>query len=197
MKPEATARSVLKLEPYLERIEPRQFRLLLSGALLVAAVLLTSLLWPHIREYQALRHSYAVLLRASANPVELARQLTTLRGESKKLHHRLHGDLGNLPQEQVESHVIGLLQRLCWRHHLELASVVPSPGETVQMFQETVLDLEVRGDFLDFFNLLRDMQDELGFLVVKQYEITPMEPYKVPPRLNVKLQISTYRSMEP
>jgi len=152
---------------------------------------------PQIKGYRALRHSYGILQQASTNQAELARQQTVLRAELAQLRHSLHGDMADLPQKQVESHVIGLLQRLCLRHHLELTSVIPRPGETVHVFRETVLDLEVRGDYLDFFNWLQDMQDELGFLVVKQYEITPFEPAQTLPRVAVKIQIAAYRSVAP
>lgn len=187
----------MNLERYLERIDPRQLRLLLSGGLLLALALFFSLLWPQIKRYQALRQSHEILLQASTDHAGLAQQVNALRADIAQLHHRLHGGMADLPLAQVESHVIGLLQQLCWRHHLELTSVTPRPGETVSVFRETVLDLEVRGDYLDFFNLLRDMRDELGFLVVKQYEIAPIAPDQAPPQLDVKFQIVAYRSVAP
>lgn len=182
----------MNLDTLLARLEPRQLRLLLSGGLLLGVALFASLLWPQIKDYRALRQSHAELSQASSDRAELAQQRVALRAQIGQMQHRLHGGMGDLPLKQVESHVIGLLQRLCWRHRLELTSVTPLPGETVSVFRETVLDLEVRGDYLDFFNLLRDMQDELGFLVVKQYEITPIDPEQT--RLAVKFQIVAYRS---
>jgi Tfp pilus assembly protein PilO len=187
----------MNLERYLERIDPRQLRLLLSGGLLLVAALFLSLLWPQVKHYRALRQSHGILQQASTNRAELAQQLIAMRADIAQLRHRLHGDMVDLPLKQVETHVIGLLQRLCWRHHLELASVIPRPGETVHVFRETVLDVEVRGDYLDFFNWLQDMQDELGFLVVKQYEITPIEADRALPNLDVKIQIVAYRSVAP
>jgi Tfp pilus assembly protein PilO len=186
----------MNLERHLERLDPRQLRLLLSGGLLVLAALFGSLLWPQIKHYQALRHDHVMLRQASTDQAQLARQVSGLQAEIARLRHRLHGGMADLPPEQMESHLIGLLQRLCWRHHLELDSVTPRPGETVNVFRETVLDLEVRGDYLDFFALLRDMQDELGFLVVKQYDIVPSEPDKALTRLDVKFQIVAYRSAD-
>ena len=187
----------MNLERHLERIDPRQLRLMLGGGLLLLAALFFSLLWPQVKHYRALRHSHGILQQASTNQAELAQQMTALRVEIADMRHRLHGDMADLPLKQVEAHVIGLLQRLCSRHHMELASVIPRPGETVHVFRETVLDLEVRGDYPDFFNWLQDLQDELGFLVVKQYEITPIEPDQALPRVAVKIQIAAYRSESP
>jgi type II secretory pathway component PulM len=115
------------LERYLERIDPRQLRLLLAGGLLLLAALFFSLLWPQVKNYRALRHSQGILQQASTNQVELAQQQTTLRAGIAQLRHGLHGDMVDLPLKQVETRVIGLLQRLCERHHLELASVIPRP----------------------------------------------------------------------
>ena len=187
----------MNLDQTLERFEPRQLRLMLSGGLLVLVALIGSAVWPQVRDYRALRNSHTILSQASTNHDELARQMSALRAQSAELRHRLQGGMGDLPLEQVESHIIGLLQRLCWQRNLELSSVVPRPGETVNVFRETVLDVELRGDYPDFFKLLNDMRDELGFLVVKQYEITPIEADKAVPRLAAKIQIAAYRSTTP
>jgi hypothetical protein len=95
----------------------------------------------------------------------------------------------------VEAHVIGLLQQLCWRHRLELASVRPEAGEEVHVFRETVFDVEVHGDYADFFAWLAEARDKLGFLVVKHYEIAPLEADQAQPRLAVKLRIGAWRKV--
>jgi Tfp pilus assembly protein PilO len=185
-----------RLDQALDRLQPRQLRLLLGGGLLLlATALFFQLLWPQVKGYRALRNSHAILLASSGSQTDLARQVAALKGEVDELRHRLQGDLGDLPPKQVEAHVIGLLQQLCWRHRLELASVRPEAGEEVHVFRETVFDVEVHGDYADFFAWLAEARDKLGFLVVKHYEIAPLEADQAQPRLAVKLHIGAWRKV--
>lgn len=181
----------------LEQLDPRRLRLALNGGLLLlAAALFAYLLWPQICHYQAQNRSLVILRQASTNQAELAGQLAKLQEEAGRLRHRLQGDLGDLPPEQVETHVINLLQRMCWEHRLELASVSPLPGEKIHVFRETVFDVEVHGDYPDFYNWLWAVQEKLGFLVVKRFEIVPLRVDQALSRLAVKIQIVAYRLSE-
>lgn len=185
-----------QLDQALDRLQPRQLRLLLGGGLLLlASALFFQLLWPQVKSYRALRNSHAILSASSGSQTDLARQVAALKGEVGQLRHRLQGDLGDLPPKQVEAHVIGLLQQLCWRHRLELASVRPQAGEEVHVFRETVFDVEVHGDYADFFAWLAEARDKLGFLVVKHYEIAPLQADQTQPRLAVKLHIGAWRKV--
>lgn len=189
-----------RLDQALDRLDPRQLRLLLGGGvLLLVTALFFQLVWPQMKALRALRSSQTILMGSSGNQADLARQVTTLRGEVDALRHRLQGDLGDLPPRQVEAHVIGLLQELCWRHRLELASVMPQAGEQMHVFRETVFDLEVHGDYADFTAWLAEAREKLGFLVVKHYEITPLEAKadtaSAQPRLTMKLRIGAWRKV--
>lgn len=189
-----------RLDQALDRLPPRQLRLVLAGGLLLlVTALFFQLVWPQVKALRSLRASQAILLASGGNPSELARQVTALKSEVAGLRHRLQGDLGDLPPRQVEAHVIGLLQQLCWRHRLELASVIPQAGEQVHVFRETVFDLEVHGEYADFAAWLAEAREKLGFLVVKHYEIAPLEaPAAAPgtsPRLAAKLRIGAWRKV--
>lgn len=189
-----------RLDQTLDRLAPRQLRLVLGGGvLLLVTALFFQLLWPQVKALRALRSSQAILLASGGNPAELARQVTALKAEVASLRHHLQGDLGDLPPRQVEAHVIGLLQQLCWRHRLELASVIPQAGEQVHVFRETVFDLEVHGDYADFTAWLAEAREKLGFLVVKHYAIAPLEATAtapgMPPRLAVKLRVGAWRKV--
>lgn len=189
-----------RLDQALDRLEARQLRLLLAGGvLLLVTALFFQVVWPQVKALRSLRASQAILLASGGHPAQLARQVTALKDEVATLRHRLQGDLDDLPTRQVEAHVIGLLQQLCWRHRLELASVIPQAGEQVHVFQETVFDLEVHGDYADFTAWLAEAREKLGFLVVKHYEIAPLEAAVAapgaPPRLTAKLRIGAWRKV--
>lgn len=179
----------------LARMETRQLRLLLGGGLaLLATALCMYLLWPQIKAYRGLAASRALLQTAGASQADLAAQLDGLRQEIARLQHGLHGDMGALPAEQMESFIIGKLQDISWRHQLELVSVKPVPGDKVHVFQSTLFDVEVAGDYFQFVAWLQDLHRELGFLAVEQYEMAPADRSQATPRLNVKLHIVAYRA---
>jgi hypothetical protein len=98
-----------------------------------------------------------------------------------------------LPDKQLEAFVIGRLQGISWRNHVELRGVKPGKGEVVRIFREVLFDVEVSGDYFDLFAWLQELRRELGFVVVKQFAIRPLERDKENPRLSVKLSIVSYR----
>ena len=43
---------------------------------------------------------------------------------------------------------------------------------------------------------LQDASNELGFVLIKQYEMNPMDDQSGSPRLSVKLDMATYRALK-
>lgn len=179
----------------LQAIEPRVLRLMLGSSVPVLAVLLFSfLLWPQIKTYRASMETRDHLQQIVNNGSQLAVQLEQERAQLEDLNHRLHGDTADLPVVQMESYIIGRLQKISWERGVELVSVRPAEGQTVKIFRELLFEVEVVGRYFDFFDWLRTLGRELGFVVIKRYQITPENDKQEDPELRVKLTMVSYRT---
>ena len=179
---------------FLDQLDERQQRLLAAGTalLLVTALFMYGLL-PQIKGYRTAVADRAVLIDAAREGREVGSQLESLRAQVADLEKRLHGDMANLPAEEMESYIIGRLQDVSWRNDVELASVKPASGERVQIFTESLFQVELVGDYFDLYRWLGDVAEELGFVVVKEYEMRPQQNEPDSPTLNVQLTLASYR----
>ncbi len=178
----------------LERTEARTLYLILGSLLLVVTTALSSfLVWPQIQSYQSTLASRDMLRGLVAGGDDLQQQLQQEQQDVDALHRQLHGDTANLPVKQMESYVIARLQKICWQTDMELISVKPGKGQKVQMFREVKFAVEMAGGYYQFFAWLRAVGEELGFVVIKEYEILPMGEEREDPRLMVRLTLVSYR----
>ena len=72
-------------------------------------------------------------------------------------------------------------------------AVEPRAGERVQMFQESLFEIELYGSYGGLFTWLADVGDDLGFVVIKEYQMRPAEDIAKDPRLHVELTLASYR----
>jgi hypothetical protein len=178
----------------LEKLDPRQLRLLIGGGFaLLIAVLFTYVLLPQIKVYRKESATLHALEQAAARAEGVGLQLSQLAGAVEALEKQLHGDMANLPANQLEAFVIGRLQAISWRNNVELLSVEPNNGETLSTFTESLFEVELGGEYADLFTWLRDIKDELGFVVIKEYDMRSVENVADNPKLAVKLTIASYR----
>ncbi len=180
---------------YLEDAQPRTVGILIIGVVsLVLMSEFTYLLWPQIKDYRKLDASYTMLERAVSNSQGLASELQTIEAEVDDLSHRLHGDMAQLPVKQMESFVIGRLQKVSWQTDVELVSVQPGRGGQVQNFREQLFEVKLSARYHDFFEWLQIVNDELGYIVVKKFEIRPDDRDKPQdPKLKLELTLVSYR----
>jgi len=182
------------MDALLKNLEPRVVRLLMvSMATVLVAALFTYVIWPQVKAYRNAVNDRATLERVAEKGEALEQEVASTQQEVEALGHQLHGDMLNLPDKQLEAFVIGRLQGISWRNHVELRGVKPGKGEVVRIFREVLFDVEVSGDYFDLFAWLQELRRELGFVVVKQFAIRPLERDKENPRLSVKLTIVSYR----
>ena len=182
------------MDALLGRMEPRTLVIgMASVVLLLAAALFSYVLMPELKAYRKSNNDRIVLERVSESGGVLAKQLPVLKEEVERLGRKLHGDMANLPDKQLESFIMGRLQGISWRNQVELVSVKPRKGQVVQIFREILFDVEITGDYFDLFTWLQSLAKELGFVVVKQFVIRPLDSGKESPRLSAKLTIVSYR----
>ncbi|MGB5491450.1 MAG: hypothetical protein WBM76_11555 [Woeseiaceae bacterium] len=179
----------------IEKLDTRELRLALLGlglALTVGVISLTLL--PVAKAYFANAKAVAVLEQASDTAVDLDRQLIARQADIDELKFRLHGDMANLPLKQVESYVIGKLQKISWRNDVDLVSVRPATGERVQIFDEVLFNIELIGEYDDIYRWLWDAINELGFVVVKEYAMRRRDNIDDNPRLLTTVSLASYRT---
>lgn len=181
----------------LAALEPRQLQLIGYGGLgLLLAVLLLYVVLPEWRAYRATGASLTLLQAGADEGASLELQLDQLRADIGRMERTLNGDASNLPAKQMEAFVIGRLQTISWRNDVVLVSVQPREGTPVNQFRELVFDVELKGGYFDFFDWLRDIGSELGFVVIKRFQISASGRSDVdePPPLEVDLTVAAYRS---
>jgi Tfp pilus assembly protein PilO len=147
------------MQDFFENAEPRMIAMMLIAiVLLVAAVEITYLLWPQLKDFRQLHASRQLL------------------------------------EQAVKSFVIGRLQKVSWATEVELISVQPGSGKQVQNFRESLFEVKLNARYHDFFEWLQTVNDELGYIVVKKFEIRPEEHDKLDnPELSLVLTLVSYR----
>jgi Tfp pilus assembly protein PilO len=186
------------MQDFFENAQPRVVAMMLVGVvLLIAMVEVTYLLWPQVKSYKNLYSSHQMLERAVAGNESLSSQLLNIESEIQDLAYQLHGDMAQLPVKQMESFVIGRLQKLSWAADVELVSVQPGSGKQVQNFRERLFEVKLIARYHDFFEWLQIVNHELGYIVVKKFEIRSDDRDEFEnPKLSLLLTLVSYR-MEP
>ncbi|MGI9234051.1 MAG: hypothetical protein ACR2RD_10510 [Woeseiaceae bacterium] len=181
----------------LQNIGPRERRLALLGIGLVATAIAVSLaLLPGVKTYLSAAKAVAVLEDANDNAEDLDQQLEERYANIEELKFRLHGDMANLPLKQVESYVIGKLQKISWRNDVDLVSVEPAAGQQVQTFNEVLFNIELIGEYDNIYRWLWDAKNELGFVVVKEYGMRRRGDDDDNPRLLTTVSLASYRAQQ-
>ncbi len=183
------------MRDFIDNTEPRVAAMLLCGiVLLVVLAQVTYLLWPQIKQYRELHGSHELLEQTVTSNASLGEQLEQIDAEVQTLSRRLHGDMARLPARQMESFVIGRLQKVSWSTDVELISVQPGSGSQVQNFRESLFEVKLRAGYHDFFEWLQVVNDELGYIVVKKFEIRPDDRDALDnPKLSLLLTLVSYR----
>ncbi len=179
---------------FLEQVEPRTLRpMLIAVVLLFVTVQVMYLLWPQIKRFNVTHRNYELLERVISSSEDLQQKLASTEADVQSLEHRLHGDMAGLPVRQMESYIIGRLQKVSWATNVELVSVKPGAGKKVQIFQESLFDVELNARYPDFFAWLQNIDRELGFIVIKKYTIEPKNSMLFDPVLKITLTLVSYR----
>jgi Tfp pilus assembly protein PilO len=180
----------------LTRLGRREFLLILSMAVLsVTALLFTFLVLPPLKTYLQISKTESSLSNVVIDGQELNSQLDQFRQDIELLERRLHGDMASLPEKEIEAHIVGKLQQISWQNNIQLVGVEPSAGDTVESFHEILFRVTLAGAYPDLYQWLREVGDELGFVLIKQYEMQTLDDAAKNPLLSVKLTMSTYRAL--
>ena len=180
----------------LNRYDRKEISLILGLTVFtVMALLFTYMVLPKVKIYRGIAETETTLSNVVENGDLLDTQLAQLHDDIDLLQRRLHGDMASLPEKEIEAYVIGKLQRMSWQNNVQLVGVEPSAGATIESFHEILFQVSLAGDYFDMYRWLREVSNELGFVLIKQYEMKPMDNLSRKPRLSVKLTMATYRAL--
>jgi Tfp pilus assembly protein PilO len=182
------------MQDLLNKLDNRQLALIgLSAMTVVVAALVMYGFWPKIQELRALIETRNVITQVALNEANSETEIVRLSDELKTLRHRLQGDMANLPLREMEAFIIGRLQSISWRNDIVLVGVEPATGESVEMYREVLFRVELSGDYFDLLDWLADVSAELGFVVIKEFQLNVAEANPKNPRLTTRLLIAAYR----
>ena len=182
------------MESLLKQLEPRTaIMLMIAAVLLVATALGTYVIWPEVKQYRSSLATRDVLQQITNSGESLDTQIDTIKKEVESLGHELHGDLAKMPDNQMEAFIIGRLQGISWRNNVELQSVRPGKGKIIKVFEEIVFNVKITGEYPDLYAWVQNLGEELGFVVIKNFSIKPLDTNEAEPRLIADLTIVSYR----
>ena len=180
----------------LSRFDRREFFLILTIIVFaVTTLVFTYLVLPKIKIYLAVAKTESILNNVVDNGAQLNDQIQGLSRDIDLLQRQLHGDMASLPVKEIEAYVVGKLQQISWQNDIQLVGIEPSAGATIETFHEILFRVTLAGDHLNTYRWLREVSSELGFVLVKNFAMQPMEDRAQNPRLSVQLTMATYRAM--
>jgi len=178
------------------KMDKRSFLLSVVGAIVILSVVaITYLVVPEIRKHRSLSSNLELLQMMSANKSDFPKEITALSKEVNEAKKQLSGDMANLPDKEMESYIIGVLQNISWNNNIKLIGVKPSIGNEIHIFQEVLYDVELTGDYFDLYSWFLEIRKSLGFIVIKKLNLSPLQSNSSDTPLLVDLTISSYKSI--
>lgn len=178
-------------------IEPGSLKLMLALiAVVIATAMALYLVKPQYLDFRDRRVSYQRLLDQIDDPEQLQQAIDQERADISELQLQLHGEAGNMPVNEMESYLVGRLQRLAWDAGIELVGVRPGSAKRIMEFEEISFEVEVAGEYSNLYQWLDKIGEALGFMLVTEYEISLANRKNDTPELNMHVTIVFYRAAD-
>lgn len=185
------------MQSLLEQLDRRSLTLIMVGTISVIIALLGSrLIGPEIKAQKKEKRSLELIERLQGNQLDASSEISGLRSELESLSHQIHGTLPDMPLKQLEVYIMGQLQTISWDNNVDLVSVKPGLNQNILVFQEISLTVDVQGKYHDIHRWLWHLGHQLGFMVVKQFQITPTSFEEPNPDLKLRTNIVFYREAD-
>lgn len=177
-----------------QRLSARQWTQAMGLSLVVVFTLLVAFaLYPQFLALREADANYTVLADAVDRSDALSEEIALLTASVGELSSALHGSASAMPRNQLEAFVVGQMQRVSWRNNLELRSIRPGLGERISVFDEVLFEVQVSGSYFDIYAWLLDLNEELGFVVVRQFNLSPSGVMSTDPALTARFTLVAYR----
>lgn len=158
---------------YLQRFSPRELLIACGLSWFLAAVAIGIYgVKPSFDTYAEHYAQRALLRNVASGTGNLAAEIVRLETATSRLQHSLYGALADVPKDQVEAFIVGELQRISWRHDINLIGLTPVEDEPVEDFEALRFDVKLRAGYFDLAEWFHRIQSELGFIAVRRFDIT-------------------------
>ena len=175
----------------LQKLAPREL-MLVAGAtvFLVLTALVVFVGKPLYARFEVSGTELDGLRALAHTPVDAG--LAPLEQEVEKLRTVLEGDLKNLPERQLESHMVSAFQSASWQHDVNLVTIEPVPSAVELPYQELTFRLELTGSYNNLDSWMRSVNTQLGYVVFNEYVLKVKTPGPEP-ELSARVLLSAYR----
>lgn len=179
---------------YLKDMEPRALLLAMIGILSLTLVASYLYLYKKPLADLSTQRSLRVLLQAKVEggshyPLKMKR----LEREIDSLQKQLLGKAPVLPVSQMMAHIIQKLDETCGHHQITLLGVKPGRPNKIPRFEEIPFSVEVCGDYFQLFQWLRETEDAMGPMTVKNFNIKPKDSGK---QVTMTIDLVYFRPIE-
>ena len=180
----------------LSQMNVRTFLLsIIGGIAIVFVCAVTYLIVPEFKHYRSISTDLGLLRGLVNNKSNITTEINSLSEEVIAAKRRLKGDMANLPEKEMEAYIIGVLQNISWNNDIKLIGVKPSKGSEIHIFQEILFNVKLSGDYFDLYNWFVEIREDLGFIVIKQLNLSPMRSNSNDVPLLMELTIASYKSI--
>ncbi|MFK7794516.1 MAG: type 4a pilus biogenesis protein PilO [Gammaproteobacteria bacterium] len=181
----------------LSQVDYRTFLLSVVGFVSIVIIgLLTYALKPELKEYNSINSDLVKLERIVKTDNNVASSLDKLSQEVESVKYKIKGDMVNLPEKEMEAYILGVLQNISWNHDIKLIGVKPSQGNEIHIFQEILFDVKLSGNYFDLYQWFLALREDLGFIVIKNMNLSPSKTDGAEVPLLMDLTIATYKSIK-
>jgi Tfp pilus assembly protein PilO len=159
---------------WLSTIDPKRVPLFaMATVALVAAAMALYIVVPQAKARRAVLQEKASLVAAGAVATGLAAERAALESAVRELVARAAEHERSTPQ--LAASMIEKLQELATHHGVDLVAVEPNMGSEIATLQETVLDVELVGEYDDIVEYLRGVRTKVEPLVIRELSLQPLD----------------------
>ena len=180
----------------IEKLDKRKFVTILAGvSLIIFSAIFSYVLWPQFTSYKKSINDLAVLEDIIASKNDVQYELGSLKAQIDHAKRKLKGDMADLPEKEMEAYVIGVLQNISWDNEVDLIGVKPAKGNEINIFQEILFRVKLAGEYHDLYRWFVELRSQLGFIVIKNLNLNPINTQEDTTPLKMDLTIASYKSI--
>jgi len=160
------------MDSLLQKTEPRL--VVLVAISLISLTLLASYLYLFKQPIALLKQheqTLELLKSETEKGASIGLQNSSLSQQLVSLESKFNANGQQLSKSQMIAYVIGQLDAISERHHVQLVSVVPGNVNPVFMFEELPFNVQITGEYFDIYAWLNQVEVELGPMIVKSFKI--------------------------
>ncbi len=145
------------------------------------------------QEYTQLKENRDLLQKTVDSGTQLSQNILIVKEKVDGIKKELQGDGPVMPLNKMIAHTIDRLDTISSHHTIQLLSVKPTSPKKVFMFKEIPFSIEVSGQYYSIYQWLQEVEEGLGPMVVKKFEIIPQSSES---NLLMKLNMVSYTSSQ-